>query len=111
MNESCMHRPIVAGSWNDPVDVGDGTQRVACFGPCAECGQTIQRVEFRTAAVDAAAWPIGEHLLSAGPWGTAAEHEQWAEAVDRAHARNVADLAAWREQTARLDEAGEVDGL
>ena len=110
MSESCLHRPIVAGSWDDPLDLGDGQQRVTCSGPCAECRVTVYRVEYRTAAVDAASWPIGEHLLSAGPWGTAVEHERWAEAVDRAHARNVADLTAWREQTARLDD-GEVDGL
>ncbi|NLT55612.1 MAG: hypothetical protein GXX79_13835 [Actinomycetales bacterium] len=108
---SCRHRPVVAGSWDDPVDLGDGTQRITCSGRCEGCRNTIYRVEVRTAAVTPEEWSVGEHLLSAGPWGTAVEHARWGEVVDRAHARNLADLAAWRDQTARLDEPGEVDGL
>ena len=110
MAESCDHRPIVAGTWGDPGDLGDGQQRITCSGPCAGCRSTVYRVEYRTAPTDPAAWPVGERLLSSGPWGTADEHEEWAERVDRAHARNLADLAAWRDQTARLDDAGSAEG-
>ena len=100
----CEHRPIVAGSWGEPVDLGDGTQWITCSGRCQGCREVIYRVEVRTAPVAPAEWSVGERLVSCGPWGTAADHARWAERVGRAHARYVAELEDWRRRTAHLDD-------
>jgi hypothetical protein len=107
----------VAGSWGDPVDLDDGTQRVTCVALCMTCGRRIDRVEIRTAPATAEEWPIGEDLIAATSWRLVGDvllpvlatpktdAERQAEYVGYWHRHRARALSRGTERTAASDLA------